>query len=145
VKQESPRLQAGECQVPEPEDIGDRWHDWRLKNWGCKWDPEIYEFSKETTEIYLRFDSPWSPPINGIAWLSKQVPSCIFELDYSEPGSNLQGRVTVKNGKIIQHTTGNCYGKEKTCPNCGEMYAPEIDLDGEITEDRCEHCDAEFN
>lgn len=41
------------------------WYYWSINNWGCKWEArEIEIMESDPKEIYLRFDTPWSPPIN---------------------------------------------------------------------------------
>jgi hypothetical protein len=59
--------------LPMPEDIGDGWYDWRLDNWGTKWDigadigteKEQWYGIKATrvgNQVSASFDSAWAPP-----------------------------------------------------------------------------------
>jgi len=43
---------------------GGGWYDWRIENWGTKWNScsSWYELEKE--ELTIGFDSAWSPPEN---------------------------------------------------------------------------------
>jgi hypothetical protein len=60
--------------IPKPDDIGDGWFDWCIKNWGTKWDvgadigtdhEERYGLKATVVdnEANCSFDSAWSPPI----------------------------------------------------------------------------------
>lgn len=62
--------------IPEPEGYSDddRWYDWRIANWGTKWDigadigtdREEWHGLKATrvgNQVCCSFDSPWAPPI----------------------------------------------------------------------------------
>ena len=57
----SPAPQEGK---PQPLIDGfDNWYDWRVHNWGSKWDVDIegLELSDDGTRISGWFDSAWSP------------------------------------------------------------------------------------
>jgi hypothetical protein len=63
---------GGHC--PEPEENED-WYEWRLKNWGSKWDVKDAALTKLTTEdstwvCHVEFSTPWAPPD---AWYCKVV------------------------------------------------------------------------
>lgn len=54
--------------IPEPrDDAGEPtsgWYDWRIENWGTKWD--IYNTQCERTDaniLVMSFNTAWSPPI----------------------------------------------------------------------------------
>jgi hypothetical protein len=60
--------------IPEPNDIGDGWWDWRVNNWGVKWDVGADEGTDREewhglkasvvgNQASCSFDSPWAPPI----------------------------------------------------------------------------------
>jgi hypothetical protein len=45
------------------------WWNWRIANWGTKWDVGGYDCDIERvsdTEIYMVFDSAWSPPVAAL-------------------------------------------------------------------------------
>ena len=51
---------------PFDPDEDSRWYDWRVNNWGTKWDVELNDAEiVETTTLCANFDSPWSPPIEA--------------------------------------------------------------------------------
>ena len=93
------------------------WYDWRIVNWGCKWDVEAH-CSCEKGNLYYNFDSPWSPPIVAIGKIGEMFPELFFELRYEEEGNGFCGIFQVKNGEIIFDESKDIeYG---TCPKCGE-------------------------
>lgn len=77
------------------------WYDWRLANWGCKWDADCYgcEFQvRETTgpdrvNVSIHFTTPWSPPSAWFASLCDALMSqgVYMELRYSEDGMGFAG------------------------------------------------------
>jgi len=74
------------------------WHDWRVKNWGCKWEVES---PIEASEEGVFFDTPWSPPIEAFTRLSKDFPDVEFELAYCELGNWFAGVAVMKDGVLI--------------------------------------------
>ena len=82
------------------------WYEWCCTNWGTKWGDNqthlVHEdlctpFSTaDDTEvslkkIMLRFDTAWSPPIEGMDVVSTKYPDIMFDLRYWEPGMGFQG------------------------------------------------------
>ncbi len=130
--------------IPRPENIGDDWYDWSLRNWGCKWDCQVEIVDDSDDYLEIQLNTPWSPPLSGILKLSILFPNCTFELKYSEPGCDFQGQAIYENGKEIEHLQTSFYGDETKCLECGETYRPEVDLDGDITYNYCYHCHTEF-
>ena len=50
--------------MPPEEELASGWYDWRLDNWGTKWD--IYETHCtriDANTLYMTFYTAWSPPI----------------------------------------------------------------------------------
>ena len=129
--------------LPEPENIGNNWYNWRLKNWGCKWDCQIEEVQIESNYIQLQFDSPWNPPIQGLTTLSKQLSQLTFKLEYGELGCDFQGLLVLEHGIETTHLQNTFFGESQICSNCKQTYQPEIDVYGNITNDICQVCDTE--
>lgn len=77
------------------------WYDWRIKNWGCKWDASESDFYKYGDEWTITFETPWGPPIEFMKSLSKQFGKMIFKLQFAdETQSNYPlGEVTFSNGE----------------------------------------------
>ena len=59
----------GDCQLfnticPRPADQEERWYDWNISNWGCKWDASIIDWSRDDDNtITAYYDTPWGPPL----------------------------------------------------------------------------------
>jgi len=69
----------------------DNWYDWRVANWGTKWevDTEGLEFTDNgdgTSEIHGWFDSAWAPPIEAYQQFADDFDGCYLEAFYDEPG-----------------------------------------------------------
>jgi hypothetical protein len=66
------------------------WYDWRLNNWGTKWDVEA-DVDDDDSLIRISFDSAWSPPQLAVAELAAKFPNLQFRLSYEEPGMGFAG------------------------------------------------------
>lgn len=72
------------------------WYDWRVTNWGTKWDIsneglEFEDFSDGTAAISGWADSAWSPPVDAFQAYSNLNPDVSMELKYFEPGMAFVG------------------------------------------------------
>lgn len=85
------------------------WHDWRLDNWGTKWNSYRASYSKknfnplEEKNIdklpeYIQFSTAWDVPGNFIIKLSMKYPNLEFRL---VPGVDFDDSTTFKNGIVI--------------------------------------------
>lgn len=84
------------------------WYDWRVKNWGTKWD--CYETVVEDSEcsIYLEFWTAWSSPYPVLKKLSEQHPSLSIEVQYADEdfGYNC-GTYTLEEGEELGFVSGD--------------------------------------
>lgn len=82
------------------------WYDWRVANWGTKWDvscdcpPEPGENDKTVT---LSFDTAWAPPCNWYAFMNEQGFGVTAY--YYEPGMCFVGKW--ENGQDDYHEYGD--------------------------------------
>ena len=78
------------------------WYDWRVANWGTKWDIDAYDGSIKTSqellgkdngkaELSFGFDSAWAPPINAIDEYLMKNEDVSMKLWYYEPGCDFGG------------------------------------------------------
>lgn len=78
------------------------WYDWRVDNWGTKWDVDIYEGSiQEQEELFGKddgdkkvdfgFDSAWAPPLGAIEHYLTNNDDVSIRLVYYEPGCDFMG------------------------------------------------------
>lgn len=84
---------------PEPEKNAlpslPNWYNWRVENWGCKWDVGIDKCGgslnrMSPTEIIINFDSPWAPPVE--AYTTMVLNGFDVVAMYFEPGMCFYGR-----------------------------------------------------
>jgi hypothetical protein len=134
ISENQGRLDEGEFllfskAVPEPkyegyEDGSNRqtekglptWYDWRVDNWGTKWEPnigqdaEIESLNGNGQQIKVatyKFDTAWGP---AEAWFSKvieQYKEVKFCLVYGEPGCDFGGSLIASSGEIISDSEGS--------------------------------------
>ena len=70
----------------------DNWYDWRVNNWGTKWNSyncEIVEH--EDDYVVYTFDTAWGPPTGVIEALRKQCPDFSISAFFDEPGMQEAG------------------------------------------------------
>lgn len=67
------------------------WYDWRLQNWGCKWEVEAQLGDVDEGQIFLFFMSPWGPPLDAYAALLEHEGITGIEANYYEPGCDFAG------------------------------------------------------
>lgn len=70
-------------------------YDWNCKHWGSKWaDCNTLMIGALDNEVMFEFDSAWSPPIEGIAFIASMFPTLEFSLEYNEPAIGFYGNTT---------------------------------------------------
>ena len=103
--------------VPLPDEESENWYNWRIANWGTKWDlgdETSYDVSNEENEkvcIYI-FCTAWGPPINWLTTVSSIYSDIKFKLDYCEPGMNFAGNIIIQNQEILsdeEYSSGYYY------------------------------------
>ena len=71
----------------------DRWYDWRIQNWGTKWD--AYEVDIDDSELEygfeVTFDTAWSPPEAICYAIKEQFDDLSISWFYDEPGMEFAG------------------------------------------------------
>jgi hypothetical protein len=78
----------------------DNWYDWRVENWGIKWD--AYDCDTiELGDTETKFNTAWITPKKIFIELSKKYPDVVITVDYADEdiGSNC-GIATYKNGEV---------------------------------------------
>ena len=71
----------------------DNWYDWRLENWGTKWNSysdQIESYENEDSITY-GFETAWGPPVPIIYKLRELYPEVDITAFYDEPGLELAG------------------------------------------------------
>ena len=71
----------------------DRWYNWRVQNWGTKWD--CYSLEIDDTDMphgfEVNFETAWSPPEEVCYAIKDQYDDLSFSWFYDEPGCELAG------------------------------------------------------
>jgi hypothetical protein len=111
------------------------WYNWRVSNWGTKWDVDIHIDVEDENELFGSFDSAWSPPVEWLKKVSKDFPKLHFILNYEESGVGFKGtfEICVEDGlydDMCQDWYGDCgeceedYDSEGKCGCVGENDKP---------------------
>ena len=71
----------------------DRWYNWRVQNWGTKWD--CYSLEIDDTDMphgfEVTFETAWSPPEEVCYAIKEQYDDLSISWFYDEPGCELAG------------------------------------------------------
>ena len=68
------------------------WYDWRLANWGTKWDACEIQFTDETDEYAcFYFETAWCPPTELFRSYAEEHPDVVFLNEYDEEGCHFKG------------------------------------------------------
>lgn len=80
------------------------WYDWRLNNWGTKWNPEQPELTKRDSKtIDASMDTAWSLPLELLKKLSSEHPNTTIRIvDCEEEAGFFVGSCAILNGEIIK-------------------------------------------
>ena len=73
--------------------MDDRWYNWRVQNWGTKWD--CYTLEIDDTDLphgfEVTFETAWSPPEEICSAIREQYPNVSISWFYDEPGCEIAG------------------------------------------------------
>lgn len=143
--------------IPQPVFQGDEWYDWRIANWGSKWDLTDLDFFQEDWEsgmVGCNFNTAWSPILPVIEELATQYPTLEFQYQYYEGGSDYWGKHLIHNAKKINEIDGgelssaSCEIRMELegnahhwCDQCGDTF----DCSEENTPSLCEACSEEID
>lgn len=77
------------------------WWDWRIQNWGTKWDIGDVELTEDDDGLCYVFDSAWSPPIGWLQRVALSFPKLKFKLKYREDGMGFKGLTIAEGEKFV--------------------------------------------
>ena len=73
--------------------MDDRWYNWRVQNWGTKWD--CYTLETDDSDLphgfEVTFETAWSPPEEVCSAIREQYPNVSISWFYDEPGCEIAG------------------------------------------------------
>lgn len=75
-------------------------YNWRVDNWGTKWDAHDVEARFGATACEMFFDTAWGPPVDAIAELSRLFPDAVVGLAFDEPGCDFGGFLIYRAGEV---------------------------------------------
>jgi len=89
----------------EPTIREDSWCDWRVQNWGTKWDVysccNVWEDEQPSSEFSAGFCTAWSPLSDKcMELLSKKFPGSLLTNYYEEGGMDFFGVTIAKDGVV---------------------------------------------
>lgn len=95
----------------------DNWYDWRINNWGTKWDLyEFYEIERNNINGEFAFScsfwTAWGPPILWLYKASNKFPSINFHFSYMEPGGGFCGLVSGSGHEGLDSQEGDIVQKD---------------------------------
>tara|TARA_R110000824_G_scaffold399220_1_gene604328 strand:+ start:132 stop:854 length:723 start_codon:yes stop_codon:yes gene_type:complete len=109
------------------------WYDWRLSNWGTKWDAaESYINNNDINYFSVSFETAWGPPIAWIDNIQQDFPDLCFELEYEEEGMCFGGRLSAQYEVIWDDLhwdidqASECCGGKVYYPDDEEFTLPQI-------------------
>jgi hypothetical protein len=91
------------------------WYNWRIDNWGVKWDIAEVQYYNGPDSLGYSFETPWGPPDVWVATVSKLYPSLKFVITYAEMGMDFGGKIEYINGTITKEESGS-YNDFAACP-----------------------------
>jgi len=143
----SPAPQEGE---PQPLVDGfDNWYDWRVANWGTKWDvdTEGLEYTDNgdgTAVISGYFESAWSPPIDAYQTFCDDMDNCSLDAYYDEGGMDFAGHWYDGVDDFCDNVSEYARNVIKNGDSGSDLY-DHLDDYLELTEQRREYIEEELN
>ena len=76
--------------APTPVELKeDGWYEWNVSNWGCKWNCDAQDLSRDGNTISFWFDSPWGPPVE--LYYKIEQAGLTVKAEYMEEGMRFVG------------------------------------------------------
>ena len=117
----------------------DNWYDWRVKNWGTKWDVSDIshlEYYEEDNKAYIKgwYDTAWSPPLQCFDTFQKKHNDIYIKNLYFEGGCDFAGIYSTfgrddfiipsdyKADDFLKAGRNTVIGQLDECFNIGEYY-----------------------
>ena len=126
------------------------WYEWRVDNWGTKWNASESELTITKNHIEIRFQTAWSPPNPVIEKIGSKFPFAFITLDWEEE-SGYYGKLQIENGVVITNYDGemdcayritNWGDCHPDCENCGECDCEVCDCPNRALQTICESCNS---
>ena len=127
------------------------WWNWRVSNWGTKWDIsdeglEYVDNEDGTSHITGWFDSAWAPPIGAYDTFLDDMDNCSIEATYEEGGMDFAGIYNNGDDQYMEGLSEWCEAVVKgTCSleDTPELFR-KLDEEFELIENRREWIEEEM-
>lgn len=87
--------------LPTPEGVD--WYDWRVTNWGTKWDAHDASLvSSGNGSVRYLFATAWAPPREWLEKVVQSKPEWDFTLAFVDEGPFFAGVFEVVDGKVVK-------------------------------------------
>lgn len=93
--------------VPIPKEKEEDWYNWRVANWGTKWDIGRVELDMDKGYVNFNCETAWAPPTEAFKTISSKYPTLTFEIFYEEPGMDFCGKVIFQDGETIEESSAS--------------------------------------
>ena len=89
--------------IGEPQNGGGMpdWYNWRVDNWGTKWDAGEAGFEASPGGRLYTFETAWGPPAEWVQKASAVHPELELTIEYDEPGMCFAGTFRVGGGAVL--------------------------------------------
>jgi hypothetical protein len=114
---------------PIPADKEEDWYDWNVSNWGTKWDASVHDWGRDDNEIWISFDSAWSPPTTLYEFLLES--GWDVSAYYHEGGMGYCGKFTTEDGDEYYEYDMSDRSSIEELPEDIENYAGLLDYHDE--------------
>ena len=91
------------------------WYNWRVENWGSKWDIHDTLEDEANGKLQDGYDSDWAPVNEFIEMVSVLFPDVEFSIEWQEPGMCFSGQAIYKNGLCIEGGDDKVYQDRFEC------------------------------
>lgn len=84
----------------------DDWYNWRITNWGTKWNGIIHNTEIADNKLVIDFNSAWSPPEQWVRYVAENhYPDLHFHLSFLETGAGFCGVLEGQGTEIFSDAT----------------------------------------
>lgn len=142
--EEKPNTFSFDNLVPTPKDLldGEGWYEWRVSNWGTKWDlaqdelsiTEIVESENGNYCFGIGASTAWGPALELFTKVSKDYGVKVV-YQYAEEGMCFFGRAIIENGIIVSDSYREITSQDYK--NAGAI----LDEDGNVDWDKTDEYD----
>lgn len=83
---------------------GETWYEWRVQNWGTKWNAYHTEIQTENdTEIVVLFDTAWSLAEPVYEAIAERFPELYINVQYIDEGGGFAGELVLSGGQYTDY------------------------------------------